>query len=74
MIRDICLTAREATGINTVVLSGGVFQNSTLQRLAVSRLQGTGLTVYTHELVPPNDGGLALGQAAIAAYGIKHGE
>jgi hydrogenase maturation protein HypF len=74
MIRDICLMARDATGISTVVLSGGVFQNSTLQRLAISRLQGTGLTLYPHELVPPNDGGLALGQAAIAAYKVKHGE
>ena len=74
LIRDICLIAHEVTGINTVVLSGGVFQNSTLHSLAVPRLESAGLTVYTHRLVPPNDGGLALGQAAIAAFKIKHGE
>jgi hydrogenase maturation protein HypF len=74
LIRDICLLAREATGVNTVVLSGGVFQNSTLHSLTVPRLESAGLTVYTHQLVPPNDGGLALGQAAIAAYKITHGE
>jgi hydrogenase maturation protein HypF len=73
MIRDICQIAHSETGIKTVALSGGVFQNNTLLKLAVSRLKDIGLTVYTHELVPPNDGGLALGQAAIAAYQIKHG-
>ncbi len=74
LIRDICLIAHEVTGIKTVVLSGGVFQNSTLHLLTVPRLESSGLTVYTHQLVPPNDGGLALGQAAIAAYKITHGE
>jgi hydrogenase maturation protein HypF len=74
LIRDICLIAHETTGIKTVVLSGGVFQNSTLHSLTVPRLESAGLTVYTHQLVPPNDGGLALGQAAIAAYHFAHGE
>jgi hydrogenase maturation protein HypF len=74
LIRDICLIAHECTGIKTVVLSGGVFQNSTLYSLTVPRLESAGLTVYTHQLVPPNDGGLALGQAAIAAYKINYGE
>jgi hydrogenase maturation protein HypF len=70
MIRDICQVARDATGIKSVVLSGGVFQNATLHRLTVPRLEAAGFAVYTHRLVPPNDGGLALGQAAIAAYHI----
>jgi hydrogenase maturation protein HypF len=74
LIRDICLIAHESTGIKNVVLSGGVFQNSTLHSLTGPRLESAGLTVYTHQLVPPNDGGLALGQAAIAAYKIKYGE
>jgi hydrogenase maturation protein HypF len=74
LIRDVCLIAHESTGIKTVVLSGGVFQNSTLHSLTVPRLESAGLKVYTHQLVPPNDGGLALGQAAIAAYKITHGE
>lgn len=68
MIRDVCLLTRRETGIKAVALSGGVFQNATLFQKTVPRLEEIGLTVYTHRLVPPNDGGLALGQAAIAAY------
>lgn len=68
MIQVICEAARDATGIRQAVLSGGVFQNATLYRKTIPRLEEIGLKVYTHQLVPPNDGGLALGQAAIAAY------
>ncbi|HBE36498.1 MAG TPA: carbamoyltransferase HypF, partial [Cyanobacteria bacterium UBA11369] len=53
--------------INQVVLSGGVWQNSALLDLISKRLQVKGITVLTHSIVPPNDGGLSLGQAAIAA-------
>jgi hydrogenase maturation protein HypF len=67
MIRDICDLARQKTGLNLVALSGGVFQNATLHRKTVPLLHAAGFTVLTHQLVPANDGGLALGQAAIAA-------
>jgi hydrogenase maturation protein HypF len=68
LIRDLCTIARQAVGTDKVVLSGGVFQNQTLHHKTLPLLQQADFTVYTHELVPPNDGGLALGQAAIAAY------
>jgi hydrogenase maturation protein HypF len=50
-----------------VALSGGVFQNRLLHEQVSQRLHTMGFTVLTHSLVPPNDGGLSLGQAAIAA-------
>ena len=52
--------------IDTAALSGGVFQNVTLLEAAKRGLEGAGFTVLTHRLVPPNDGGLALGQIALA--------
>jgi hydrogenase maturation protein HypF len=58
---------REETGIEDVVMSGGVFQNVLLTRRLLELLEERGLRGYTHERVPPNDGGLCLGQAAIAA-------
>ena len=66
MVRDVCLRLRDETGLNQVALSGGVFQNITLLEKSVTLLQATGFTVYTHQLVPPNDGGISLGQAVIA--------
>jgi hydrogenase maturation protein HypF len=60
-----CRIARERTGIAQVALSGGVFQNVLLLAWAKSTLEENGFSVLTHRLVPPNDGGLALGQAAI---------
>jgi hydrogenase maturation protein HypF len=50
-----------------VALSGGVFQNALLLERTVARLQSAGLTVLSHSHVPPNDGGIAFGQAAVAA-------
>ena len=58
---------RERSALDRVALSGGVFQNVRLSRLTVEGLGRAGFQVYTHHQVPPNDGGLALGQAAIAA-------
>jgi len=66
MIRDVCALIREATGLNEVALSGGVFQNVTLLAKAVELLEKAGFAVYTHRVVPPNDGGIALGQAVVA--------
>jgi len=53
--------------INQVALTGGVFQNCILLQFVSCRLQALGFNVLTHSLVPPNDGGLSLGQAVIAA-------
>ena len=67
MIRDVCLQLREQRGLNQVALSGGVFQNVTLLGKTLSLLRDAGFEVFTHRLVPPNDGGIALGQVAVAA-------
>jgi len=67
---EMCEKIRSAKGLNRVVLSGGVFQNKLLTEGIFNRLVGAGFQVYTHRLVPPNDGGLALGQAVIA--GLRH--
>ena len=56
-----------ADGCDTVVLSGGSFQNRRLAASTRSRLEARGLRVLEHRLVPPNDGGVSYGQAAVAA-------
>jgi hydrogenase maturation protein HypF len=53
--------------VDTVALSGGCFQNAVLFELVVAGLEAQDLRVLTHRIVPANDGGLALGQAAVAA-------
>jgi hydrogenase maturation protein HypF len=55
--------------IDTVVLSGGVFQNDLLLEDLHFILKSTSLTIWTNHKVPPNDGGISLGQAALAAFG-----
>jgi hydrogenase maturation protein HypF len=61
-----CRVARDATGLATVALSGGVFQNLLLVEAAVAGLEAAGFRVLRHGRVPPNDGGISLGQAAVA--------
>lgn len=62
-----CKFIRAARGLHTVALSGGVFQNARLLTRALDALRAAGFEVFTNVTVPPNDGGLALGQAAVAA-------
>jgi hydrogenase maturation protein HypF len=67
VIAAVCGRLRAETGIGAVVLSGGVFLNALLTREVGGRLDADGFRVYRHRRVPPNDGGLSLGQLAIAA-------
>lgn len=67
LVREICRTARERTGLTSVALSGGVFANTLLSAECARTLRQDGHTVLRHRQVPPNDGGLALGQVVVAA-------
>ena len=67
LVADVCGRIRAATGVGTVVLSGGVFLNALLTSEVCVRLGAAGFQAYRHRLVPPNDGGLSLGQVAVAA-------
>jgi hydrogenase maturation protein HypF len=67
VIVRVCGLIRNSTGISEIVLSGGVFMNTLLTEKTTSRLREEGCNVYRQEKVPPNDGGLSLGQLAVAA-------
>lgn len=73
-IVTVCDIIRDEHELNTVVLSGGVFQNVLLLERASQRLEKRGFRVLTHSRVPANDGGIALGQAVIAAASDAAGE
>jgi hydrogenase maturation protein HypF len=66
-IRDALIALSAVKGTDTVVLSGGVFQNELLLSKLKDLLQPTGFQIWTNHVVPPNDGGISLGQAALAA-------
>ncbi|MFI1422142.1 carbamoyltransferase HypF [Streptomyces sp. NPDC020731] len=67
LVRETCVAAREATGLRTVALTGGVFSNALLSSACARELRTAGFTVLRHRGIPPNDGGLALGQLVVAA-------
>ena len=73
MVAAMCADLRLETGVTTVALSGGVWQNLTLLTDTVGRLHRDGFTVLTHTQVPANDGGIALGQAMVAAAALRLG-
>jgi len=70
MIGEVALLIRARTGLNRVALSGGVFLNAILTAEVETRLVESRFEVYRHRIVPPGDGGLSLGQLAVAAARI----
>jgi hydrogenase maturation protein HypF len=68
LVHDLAIAGCAGGGTDRVVLSGGVFQNALLVSMCTARLRRAGIDPLTHRLVPPNDGGLALGQAFVAAH------
>lgn len=71
-VTEICHRARTATGLATVALTGGVFANALLEQECAALLTRDGFTVLRHGEVPPNDGGLALGQLMVAGTAHHH--
>jgi hydrogenase maturation protein HypF len=67
LFANLCEVIRSDRGLNRVVLSGGCFQNSILLSGMLRVLQSNQFEVFTHEQVPTNDGGIAMGQAVVAA-------
>jgi hydrogenase maturation protein HypF len=68
MIGMVCACIRADTQLDAVVFSGGVFMNALLLHESSAHLTNAGFRVYRHRLTPPNDGGLSLGQLAVAAH------
>ncbi|OQY60631.1 MAG: carbamoyltransferase HypF [Desulfobacteraceae bacterium 4572_88] len=67
MFSALCHLIRKERGLNRVVLSGGVFQNALLLGELTVSLEKSGFQVFTNTRVPPNDGGISLGQAVVGA-------
>jgi hydrogenase maturation protein HypF len=74
LVGAVCERLRDRHAVEVVALSGGCFSNAILTRECVERLGRVGFRVYRHERVPPNDGGLSLGQLAVAAARDFHRE
>ncbi|MFE3581580.1 carbamoyltransferase HypF [Streptomyces vinaceus] len=72
LVGTLAVLARERHGLDTVALSGGVFANTLLSCACARLLRERGFTVLRHHRVPPNDGGLALGQLMVAARAPRH--
>ncbi len=70
-VRETVGKISHETGLGSVILSGGVWQNITLLRRTLALLRKDGFKVYIHREAPTNDGGLSLGQAAIAAFRMR---
>jgi hydrogenase maturation protein HypF len=68
---EAIVSVAQTVGRERVVLTGGCFQNRVLAERAISRLQLAGFRPYWHQRVPPNDGGISLGQVAAAAAGLR---
>lgn len=73
VVGAVCDRLRAETGLTTVALTGGVFQNRLLVELAAPGLRETGFEVLTHRQVPPNDGGIALGQVVVGRAHLDSG-
>jgi len=73
LFTDLCSHLRRQTDLDRVVLSGGTFQNAILLEELSRSLMNSGFTVYTHRLIPPNDGGISLGQAVAAGAMLADG-
>jgi hydrogenase maturation protein HypF len=71
LLAAACVRVRDQTGLRQVALSGGVFQNRLLLEQLVARLEELGFQVYLNRRVPANDGGLSLGQLAVAAARLE---
>ena len=74
MLVAVCQRIAAGAGLETVALSGGCFQNRLLLELAVPRLEQAGFCVLLHRQVPCNDGGISLGQAALAHFFLHERE
>jgi hydrogenase maturation protein HypF len=64
---------RKLEGLDQVCLSGGTFQNILLLKRTLARLRDDGFEVFLHSQVPPNDGGISLGQAVVTNEILRHG-
>ena len=70
-LADAIVAVAERIEIADVLLTGGCFQNSVLAEMAQQRLVAAGFAVHTHRRIPPNDGGLAAGQAVFARHPLE---